>query len=323
MDGISHVIITTTEMNEVDPDLYASVINGLYFQLNHQRDNSTLVLSVGATDISENQRSALEQAYKDAGLPGEKGPQFFKHNVSLIIPLDEQWTVQIKSAIQMLINWAKTNDVHGGCYMCGVDNPSVFYREVEEESTYLCDECEILIIEKSAASKAEADSQSDPAPIPEKRLIGLLFAVPARILQSVLFISLYFSVIPKLLGSGPTFLILTFAFMFGIFPFLAYIETFHIYKKVAKNFSSTSLDILTIINIIICLFDATAVLSLLTAAFKKTGESALTIFCNFIQHGDVIALEEMGMWIFLFPLAGIFFAHFRIWFNHRDTFAQR
>lgn len=112
------------------------------------------------TDISCDIITSLEKDWNSALRPPKSGPFFADHFVSLLIPVQSDWITILKSAIDTLSNWAEENAVTGGCFFCGKDDSSVYLREIMDQNTYICDDCEVRLHKKDSLRLQEEDLQN-------------------------------------------------------------------------------------------------------------------------------------------------------------------
>lgn len=328
MEDISCDIVTTTGMTEMEPDLYAAILEGRCFRVDHMRDEGALVVSMGATSLSENQLSALELAWKDSEQKPDKNPFFFNHYVSLLIPIRSDWLIHLKDTIRILVDWAQEYDVHGGCYICGVDDPSVCFREVNDETTYICDNCESEIRNKQIAASQKSAGKTPRNDEAQNRKRGLKCFIPARIILSFVLLPLYQLFIvspllytPSLFMTSPEMFIIPTSYYFFVF-----IGTYYIYKKKAASQSYDGLKTVTIINYITCAIDSFAVFGMsniyLLYQVRTDTESAGRLFFDFPKYLKLSVIIGMMLFIFIYPLAGTFAGYINTYFNNKLTSAK-
>lgn len=315
MKDISSDIMTATDMKEMRPGLYISVIDGRYFRLSHIQDDDTLVLSMGATNVSELTRKELSQNLKGIKISKEYGPFFFNHHVSLVFSVRFDWMTPLKSSIQVLLDWAKNHDVHGGCYLCGVDDESVEFRQEPHEKIFACEKCKVALQDETILPRKTLDTLVAENSLFKRKLKGTLYTVIHRFILSVIWIPVYALFLTmtsaERVGMQINAQAMKIAIVPLIFYFLALFTSYFVFERKAHAMSSSLLSF-TILNSLSMVAEIILVLSLVKSSL--TGESALNIAKNISLHMDQPPLSNLGFFVFVYPFFGLAIAYVFLFF---------
>ena len=250
MTDISFDIVTSTDFIDYGDYVYAAVVNGSYFILEHSPEDKSLCLRMSFFKASNEAREALSKRMLSSQQLREDQLVLSDHAVSIRMVLREGWQIRLKDALQFLSSWANDSRIESGCFLCGENNPSVFFRD--QHSMFLCDTCDNSL-KQQAAQKKQSIKAAELADTKREPLVfGLLVSSVARLIISIIWIPI--AVTTLKLSIRSSYFEDTFAFAV-IFSVISMFTMIRMYKKATGNLSIAGYVSASIIHIAFSFID--------------------------------------------------------------------
>lgn len=264
MDDITFELITNTDFTEYSERTFAAEIDGFYFVVENYRTEVSLRLRMGFSEASEQAKTELfERLVTTLAIPKED-IFFSDYSIDIRILLRMDWLEKVKRAVEILVIWAKDNQLKSACFLCGIDDPSVTLREIEHRNMYVCDTCENTlrqdIVDKENAKELIEIGQ-------EKRedvRFGILSCFGLKLILSVIWIPIATLMLKTALSSSHFIDVAIVAALVSIVSTFLMIK---LYKKVTGSISVKGFIGVSIVYLILSYVD---ILLSLPAAFHDS-----------------------------------------------------
>jgi hypothetical protein len=312
MSDISSDIITSTGMMEQYPGLFGAEINGRFFRLEHITAENALILSMGATNLSEIQRTTLKSVWNAKVRLPQNGPVYSDHFVSFLISVESDWVKRLNSTIELLNQWADENEVKFGCFLCGSDDPSVYMREVSNQNTYICDNCENRLREEEATRIQEHELRDKSSLQYENFQRYLLRVIFFRALPSFLWIPLFGSLLAAILplpNASEEKVLEMDATIAALVIFLITNFIFFIYFKSTDEKSVPGVIITSAVCFIATVIEGIMAFSIsrvsLELAEGQDSATLIRVLTHLPDYFNGPITGMIGLYVFWFPLIGL------------------
>ena len=189
MPDIALEIVTSTDFNEYEENTFAAIIEGRYFSLEYQPEDSRIEIRMAVSVMTEDQLDALNNTAASRQIC-LIGPFVTKeHAISThITTVSAAWLTHLTDVVEFLLSWSKEQNIKGGCFLCGKDNNTVLYRNTEKINGFLCDDCFINPPESQTEVIDELLTESRTVVQYENRLFALVVTVLVRLVIATVWI---------------------------------------------------------------------------------------------------------------------------------------
>ena len=188
MKDISFEIVTSTEFTEYSENVYAAMIDQIYFVLEIIAEERSLRLSSGFSEFTGESRKALINSLLSSLHIREDQIIFSEHSIRIQFFLRKDWLEKLQLAIKNITGWSKNYHVMSGCFMCGIDDATVFFQNIEGKNIFICDNCKISSEQNKIIKRIEDQHAEFINSKTENLKHGFFFTLAARTAMSVLWI---------------------------------------------------------------------------------------------------------------------------------------